>query len=141
MPIFERLKRPSFSVEASSININYLYMAQSFLTQSHYKNKSFLTNNSITVNNSLHQYFSGCANIQIRIENKLLNTSHWQADELQGKVGQCFLSDSKVGPQVVSEKIILAVLRYFPRKPCLTGSISRNALVVQRTAKVRVLTI
>ena len=69
------------------------------------------------------------------------NTSHWQADELQGKVGQCFLSDSKVGPQVVSEKIILAVLRYFPRKPCLTGSISRNALVVQRTAKVRVLTI
>lgn len=69
------------------------------------------------------------------------NTSHWQADELQGKVGQCFLSDSKVGPQVVSEKIILAVLRYFPRKPCLTGSISLNALVVQRTAKVRVLTI
>ena len=69
------------------------------------------------------------------------NTSHWQTDELQGKVGQCFLSDSKVGPQVVSEKIILAVLRYFPRKPCLTGSISRNALVVQRTAKVRVLTI
>ena len=141
MPIFERLKRPSFSVEASSININYLYMAQSFLTQSHYKNKSFLTNNSITVNNSLHQYFSGCENLQIRIENKLLNTSHWQADELQGKVGQCFLSDSKVGPQVVSEKIILAVLRYFPRKPCLTGSISRNALVVQRTAKVRILTI
>lgn len=69
------------------------------------------------------------------------NASRWQADELQGKVGQCFLSDSKVGPQVVSEKIILAVLRYFPRKPCLTGSISLNALVVQRTAKVRVLTI
>lgn len=69
------------------------------------------------------------------------NTSHWQADELQGKVGQCFLSDSKVGPQVVSEKIILALLRYFPRKPCLTGSISLNALVVQRTAKIRVLTI
>ena len=69
------------------------------------------------------------------------NTSHWQADELQGKGGQCFLSDSKVGPQVVSEKIILALLQYFPRKPCLTGSISRTALVVQRTAKVRVLTI
>lgn len=62
-------------------------------------------------------------------------------DELQGKGGQCFFSDGKVGPQVVSEKIILAVLRYFPRKPCLTGSISLNALVVQRTAKVRVLTI
>lgn len=69
------------------------------------------------------------------------NASRWQADELQGKVGQCFLSDGKVGPRVVSEKIILALLRYFPRKPCLTGSISRNALVVQRTAKVRVLTI
>ena len=83
---------------------------------------------------------------QLKYENKneegdRENTSHWQADELQGKVGQCFLSDSKVEPQVVSEKIILAVLRYFPRKPCLTGSISRNALVVQRTAKVRVLTI
>ena len=62
-------------------------------------------------------------------------------DELQGKVGQCFLSDSKVGPLVVSAKIILTALRYFPRKPCLTGSISLNALVVQRTAKVRVLTI
>ena len=62
-------------------------------------------------------------------------------DELQGKGGQCFLSDSKVKPWEVSEKIILALLRYFPRKPCLTGSISRNALVVQRTAKVRVLTI
>lgn len=74
-------------------------------------------------------------------EKKRENTSHWQADELQGKGGQCFLSDSKVGPQVVSEKIILALLRYFPRKPCLTGSISRTALVVQRTAKVRVLTI
>ena len=54
-------------------------------------------------------------------------------DELQGKVGQCFYSDSKVGPQVVSAKIILTALRYFSRKPCLTGSISRNALVVQRT--------
>lgn len=69
------------------------------------------------------------------------NTSHWQTDELQGKVGQCFLSDGKVGPQAVSGKIILTALRYFSRKPCLTGSISRNALVVQRTAKVRVLTI
>jgi hypothetical protein len=83
-----------------------------------------LTNNSITVNNSLHQYSSGCANIQIRIENKLLNTSHWQADELQGKVGQCFLSDSKVGPQVVSEKIILAVLRYFPENLALPEALA-----------------
>lgn len=28
------------------------------------------------------------------------NTSHWQADELQGKVGQCFLSDRQGRPQV-----------------------------------------
>ena len=39
-------------------------------------------------------------------ERDIENTSHWQADELQGKVGQCFLSDSKVGPQVVSEKVL-----------------------------------
>ena len=33
--------------------------------------------------------------------------------ELQGKVGKRFLSDGKVRPQAVSEKIILAALRYF----------------------------
>lgn len=31
-------------------------------------------------------------------------------------------------------------LRYFPRKPCLTGSVRRKALVVQRAAKARVFT-
>ena len=36
--------------------------------------------------------------------------------ELQGKVGKRFLSDGKVRPQAVSEKIILAALRYFSRK-------------------------
>ena len=55
--------------------------------------------------------------------------------ELQGKVGKRFLSDGKVRPQAVSEKIILAALRYFSRKPCLSGSICRWALVVQRAAK------
>lgn len=40
----------------------------------------------------------------------------------------------------VSGKIILATLRYFPRKPCLTGSVHRLALVVQRAAKARVFT-
>ena len=35
----------------------------------------------------------------------------------------------------VSAKIILAALRYFSRKPCLTGSGRCNALVVQRAAK------
>ena len=78
---------------------------------------------------------------RFKYENKNEEYQPLATDELQGKVGQCFLSDSKVEPQVVSEKIILAVLRYFHRKPCLTGSISLNALVVQRTAKVRVLTI
>lgn len=61
--------------------------------------------------------------------------------ELQGKVGKRFLSDGKVRPQAVSEKIILAALRYFSRKPCLSGSICRWALVVQRAAKARVSTI
>ena len=32
-------------------------------------------------------------------------------------------------------------LRYFPRKPCLTGSVRRKALVVQRAAKARVFTL
>ena len=40
----------------------------------------------------------------------------------------------------VSGKIILTALRYFPRKPCLTGSVHRKALVVQRAAKARVFT-
>ena len=42
--------------------------------------------------------------------------------ELQGKVGKRFLSDGKVRPQAVSEKIILAALRYFPQKPCTAGT-------------------
>lgn len=33
---------------------------------------------------------------------------HWHSGELQGKVGRRFLSDGKVRPQAVSEKIILA---------------------------------
>ena len=45
--------------------------------------------------------------------------------ELQGKVGKRFL----------------AALRYFSRKPCLSGSICRWALVVQRAAKARVFTV
>ena len=61
--------------------------------------------------------------------------------ELQGKVGKRFLSDGKVRPQAVSEKIILAALRYFSRKPCLSESICRWALVVQRAAKARVFTL
>lgn len=40
----------------------------------------------------------------------------------------------------VSEKIILTAFRYFSRKPCLSGSIRRKALVVQRAAKARVFT-
>lgn len=41
----------------------------------------------------------------------------------------------------VSRKIILAALRYFSRKPCLSGSVYRKALVVQRAAKARIFTI
>lgn len=38
----------------------------------------------------------------------------------------------------VSGKIILTAFRYFSRKPCLTGSVRRKALVVQRAAKALV---
>ena len=72
---------------------------------------------------------------------KGLKTQTLANRELQGKVGRRFLSDGKVRPQAVSEKIILAALRYFSRKPCLSGSIRRRALVVQRAAKARVFTI
>ena len=71
---------------------------------------------------------------------KGLKTQTLANRELQGKVGKRFLSDGKVRPQAVSEKIILAALRYFSRKPCLSGSICRWALVVQRAAKARVFT-
>ena len=58
--------------------------------------------------------------------------------ELQGKVGKRFFSD---GPFGFRGKIILAALRYFSRKPCLSGSVYRKALVVQRAAKARIFTI
>ena len=60
--------------------------------------------------------------------------------ELQGKVGKRFFSDGKAGPFGFRGKIILAALRYFSRKPCLSGSVYRKALVVQRPAKARKLT-
>ena len=72
---------------------------------------------------------------------KGLKTQTLANRELQGKVGKRFLSDGKVRPQAVSEKIILAALRYFSRKPCLSGSVCRWALVVQRAAKARVFTL
>ena len=72
---------------------------------------------------------------------KGLKTQTLANRELQGKVGKRFLSDGKIRPQAVSEKIILAALRYFSRKPCLSGSICRWALVVQRAAKARVFTV
>ena len=61
--------------------------------------------------------------------------------ELQGKVGKRFFSDGKAGPFGFRGKIILAALRYFSRKPCLSGSVCRKAHVVQRAAKARVFTI
>ena len=60
--------------------------------------------------------------------------------ELQGKVGKRFFRMAR-SRLAVSEKIILAALRYFSRKPCLSGSICRWALVVQRAAKARVFTV
>lgn len=63
--------------------------------------------------------------------------------ELQGKVGKRFFSDGKAGTLRVSRKNHPRPegLRYFSRKPCLSGSVCRKAHVVQRTAKARVSTI
>jgi hypothetical protein len=61
--------------------------------------------------------------------------------ELPGKAGKRFFSDGKAGPSGFRGKIILATLRYFSGKPCLSGSVRRKALVVQRAAKARVFTI
>ena len=60
---------------------------------------------------------------------------HWRPDELQGKVGKCFLSDGKVWPCGFGKNHPRRRLRYFSRKPCLSGSIRRPAPVVQRDAR------
>lgn len=49
--------------------------------------------------------------------------------ELQGKVGKRFLSDGKVRPQAVSEKIILAALRYFSIKSACSGLASQSLAI------------
>lgn len=72
---------------------------------------------------------------------KGLKTQTLANRELQGKVGKRFFSDGKAGPFGFRGKIILAALRYFSRKPCLSGSVYRKALVVQRAAKARIFTI
>ena len=63
--------------------------------------------------------------------------------KLQGKVGKRFFSDGKAGTLRVSRKNHPRPegLRYFSRKPCLSGSVCRKALVVQRAAKAQVFTI
>ena len=63
--------------------------------------------------------------------------------ELQGRVGKRFFSDGKAGTLRVSRKNHPRPegLRYFSRKPCLSGSVCRKAHVVQRAAKARVSTI
>ena len=66
---------------------------------------------------------------------------HWRPDELQGKVGKCFLSDGKVWPCGFGKNHPRRRLRYFSRKPCFSGSIRRPAPVVQRAAKARVFTL
>ena len=58
------------------------------------------------------------------------NTSHWQADELQGKVGKRFFSDGKAGPFGFRGKIILAALAvFFPkalRNPARNGGAGKK---------------
>lgn len=54
--------------------------------------------------------------------------------ELPGKISARLFRTARPG-LAVSGKIILASLRYFSRKPCITGVGRCNALVVHRAAK------
>lgn len=74
---------------------------------------------------------------------KGLKTQTLANRELQGKVGKRFFSDGKAVTLRVSRKNHPRPegLRYFSGKPCLSGSVCRKALVVQRAAKARVSTI
>ena len=60
----------------------------------------------------------------------------WLTDpkELPGKISVRLFRTARPG-LAVSGKIILASLRYFSRKPCITGVGRCNALVVHRAAK------
>ena len=60
----------------------------------------------------------------------------WLTDpkELPGKISARLFRTARPG-LAVSGKIILASLRYFSRKPCITGVGRCNALVVHRAAK------
>lgn len=64
----------------------------------------------------------------------------WHTGNYRAKLANASFRTARSDLQV-SEKIILTALRYFYRKPCLTGSIYRPALVVQRAAKARIFTI
>ena len=76
--------------------------------------------------------------IQIR-EGRKENTAIDRPKNYRAKLANASIRTAR-SCLAVSEKIILATLRYFPRKPCLTGSVHRLALVVQRAAKARVFT-
>ena len=60
----------------------------------------------------------------------------WLTDpkELPGKISVRLFRTARPSLEV-SEKIILAALRYFSRKPCISGVGRCNALVVHRAAK------
>ena len=60
----------------------------------------------------------------------------WLTDpkELPGKISVRLFRTARPS-LAVSEKNILAALRYFSRKPCLSGVGRCNALVVHRAAK------
>ncbi len=60
----------------------------------------------------------------------------WLTDpkELPGKISVRLFRTARPG-LAVSGKIILAALRYFPRKPCISGVGRCNALVVHRAAR------
>ena len=84
-------------------------------------------------------YESGSEGIRYNKE-KGWRIQAWHTGNYRAKLANASFRTARSG-LAVSGKIILTALRYFSRKPCLTGSIYRRALVVQRAAKARVFTI
>ena len=70
-----------------------------------------------------------------------LKHRHWQTENYRAKLANASCRTARSGRKRFRKKIILAALRYFSRKPCLSGSICRWALVVQRAAKALVFTV
>ena len=99
------------------------------------QNGAVLSDGSFCIRNLMEMATEG---IRIR-EGRKANTAIDRPKNYRAKLANASFGRQGQALQV-SGKIILTALRYFPRKPCLTGSVHRKALVVQRAAKARIFT-